>query len=125
MKITCGVALLVCVISGFYLWRHPIVILSRPTSEFDSISASLKTYKINADRYPSTEQGLAALITRPTTEPLPKKWIQVLRKLPPDPWDCEYHYRALPEGDERGFEIRSAGKDGVLGTKDDISSLDD
>jgi general secretion pathway protein G len=93
-------------------------------ADFNAITSALKTYKINAGRYPTDEQGLRALLDRPVSEPVPKRWVQILRKLPTDSWDNEYHYRALPNDDKRGFELRSAGKDRILGTKDDLSSLD-
>ena len=47
------------------------------------------------------------------------------KTLPPrDPWDGEYRYRLLPDGDARKFELKSVGPDGQLGTVDDLSSLD-
>ncbi|WP_265594702.1 type II secretion system protein GspG [Haloferula sp. BvORR071] len=97
----------------------------RVRSDFNSMRSAIQTYRINAGQYPSTEQGLSALVTRPETNPQPKKWIQVFVKIPPDPWGRDYRYKALPEDDKRGFEIISAGKDGVFGTKDDLSSVDD
>ena len=93
-------------------------------SDFNSIGSALKSYRNCAGFYPTTQQGLAALITRPSTKPLPKRWSQSMDQMPVDPWSRTYRYRALPEGDSRGFELWSAGPDGVDGTKDDLSSLD-
>ena len=70
--------------------------LQRVTADFNSIGASLKTYKINAGNYPTTQQGLQALITRPSSAPQPKKWIQVLKKLPPDPCGSRRMRRTTP-----------------------------
>ena len=92
-------------------------------ADFNAIASAVKGYKLNGGCYPSTEQGLDALINRPETEPLPRKWIQVMKKIPLDPWDREYRYRLLPDG--KNFEIRSVGPDGIWMTKDDISSLAD
>ena len=95
----------------------------RVPSDFLSIGACLKTYRINGGQYPSTEQGLVALAARPDTGPQPEKWIQIITKIPSDPWGREYRYRLLSDG--KDFELRSAGPDGSFGTKDDISTLDE
>ncbi len=96
----------------------------RVPADFASIGSAVKAYHLNAGRYPTTQQGLEALITRPTTGPLPTRWMKVADSVPRDPWGNVYHYRLLPEGDARGFEITSAGKDGMFGTEDDLSNLD-
>lgn len=95
----------------------------RAIADFNTISSCVKTYKINAGRYPTDEQGLRGLVERPTTEPLPERWVQIVRSIPLDPWGSEYQYHALSEDDPRGFELRSLGKDKRPGTKDDLSSL--
>jgi general secretion pathway protein G len=97
---------------------------SRVPADFSSIGSGLKAYRSLAGRYPTTEQGLMALVKQPTTEPVPRRWNQNSESFPTDPWQNEYRYRALPEDDPRGFELRSLGEDGKEGTKDDFSSLD-
>lgn len=92
--------------------------------DFQSIGAALRTYKINTGHYPSTEQGLKALVERPTTPPLPDNWVQTANKVPKDPWRNEYRYRGFPEDSPQPFELISNGPDGVEGTKDDRSSSD-
>ena len=91
--------------------------------DFQSISSALRTYKINAGHYPSTEQALQALVERPTIPPLPDDWVKIADRVPTDPWKNEYCYRCLPEGSHQPFELISNGPDGVEGTKDDRSSL--
>jgi general secretion pathway protein G len=98
--------------------------ISRPMSDFQSLSSALKTYKINAGHYPSTEQGLQALVERPTIPPLPAEWVKLADRVPKDPWGNEYRYRSFPEGYPQPFELISNGPDGLEGTKDDRSSLD-
>lgn len=95
----------------------------RETMDFASIAASVKTYQIQCGSYPSSEQGFQALVTCPPDHPDPTKWRQVLKKIPLDAWMNAYRYRLLPSGDD--FEIRSAGKDGIDGTRDDLSSIED
>nr|WP_226895184.1 type II secretion system protein GspG [Luteolibacter marinus] len=93
-------------------------------SEFQSLSSALKTYKINAGHYPTTEQGLHALVERPTVAPFPRDWVKIAKSVPTDPWKNEYRYHRLPDDDPRGFEIISLGPDGVP-SDDDRSSLDE
>jgi general secretion pathway protein G len=99
--------------------------LTREEGDLRAISSALKAYKMNAGHYPSTEQGLEALVNRPEDPPHPKRWTKLMDSVPHDPWNNIYRYRALPEDDKRGFEIISMGRDGQLETEDDLSSLDD
>lgn len=96
----------------------------RVKADFQSLGSAIKSYKINAGHYPSTEQGLKALVECPTIPPLPDDWVQIWDKIPTDPWKREYQYRLVGEAPEDRFELRSLGKDGIEGTKDDQSSLD-
>jgi len=92
-----------------------------------SLESALKLYRLDNGVYPSTEQGLQALIESPETEPLPKKWHKggYLEKsrVPADPWGSEYVY--LSPGAQGDFDIISYGADGVPGGEDmdrDINS---
>ena len=80
------------------------------------ISTALEMYRMHNTHYPSTEQGLAALVAKPGGFPEPKNWgpEPYLPKLPLDPWDNEFVYAA----DDRSFEIISLGQDGVEGGDD-------
>ena len=128
MRLALAIAILLLAILAGYRFRDrlvpgPTAHLSRVTSDYNAIGSALKGYKLNGGCYPSTEQGLEALVRRPDTEPLPRKWIQILKKVPLDPWSREFRYRLLPDGTD--FEIYSVGPDGISGTKDDESSLDE
>jgi general secretion pathway protein G len=92
-------------------------------ADFVAIGSALRSYKINAGHFPSTEQGLKALVERPTTPPLPEDWVQIFDKVRTDPWRRDYQYRLVGEAPHDRFELRSLGKDGIEGTKDDQSSL--
>jgi general secretion pathway protein G len=129
MKATAGVLVLTVMAGGVYLFRDLLGLVPRGTvynpliGEFNALAASLKTYKLNAGFYPTTQQGLEALVHKPDTNPIPGRWTKIADRVPTDPWNNPYQYRKLPEDDERIFELFSAGKDGLLGTKDDLSSL--
>ena len=53
---------------------------------------ALKLYRLDNFRYPSTQQGLQALVVKPTQEPVPQRWQSYLDKLPKDPWGNPYQY---------------------------------
>lgn len=92
--------------------------------DFNSIGNALQSYRTNARTYPSQAQGLEALVKRPTSEPRPKRWTQILDKVPLDPWNQEYQYKYPGSKDRSRPEIISIGKDGLEGTEDDLSSQD-
>jgi len=78
-----------------------------------AIMQSLKLYRLDNQRYPTTEQGLEALVTRPTTEPMPPNWKQYLDKAPIDPWGKPYQY--LNPGVKGEIDVFSLGADGQPG----------
>jgi general secretion pathway protein G len=78
-----------------------------------AVMQALKLYRLDNQRYPSTEQGLQALVTRPTAEPLPPNWKSYLDKVPLDPWGKPYQY--LNPGLKSEIDIFSFGADGQPG----------
>ena len=83
----------------------------RVDSDIEAISMQLRTYEMLNYRMPSTEQGLKALVSQPTTEPRPRRWKQLMKTVPVDPWGNEYVYRNPGKGGA-AFEIYSLGPDG-------------
>ena len=80
-----------------------------------TISQALKLYRLDIGRYPTTEQGLKALVERPTSEPVPQNWKNggYLDRLPNDPWGNPYQY-ANP-GTKGEIDVFSYGADGKPG----------
>ena len=80
-----------------------------------SILQALKLYKLDNQRLPSTEQGLQALVTKPSSLPIPSNWKVdgYLDKLPKDPWGNPYQY--LSPGLHGDIDVFSFGSDGVMG----------
>ena len=74
-------------------------------------------YQANTSCVPTTEQGLQALIERPTAEPLPPRWVQMLEAPLLDPWNHPYVYRAADDLSGK-FELFSLGPDGVESADD-------
>jgi len=82
-------------------------------ANLSTIAGALKLYRLDNGGYPTSEQGLKALVERPLTEPAPQSWAQggYLSSPPLDAWGHPYSYVATPEG----FTIKSLGKDGKEG----------
>ncbi len=80
-----------------------------------TLMQGLKLYRLDNQRYPSNDQGLRALVEKPTTEPLPNNWKQggYLDKLPKDPWGNAYQY--LQPGIHGEIDVFSFGADGQPG----------
>ena len=99
-------------------------------TDIRTLEGALKLYKLDTTTYPTTEQGLQALLTRPETAPIPKKWREggylEGKDLPKDPWGNPFYY-ASPGPDGRDYVITSYGSDGEVGgtgKNADISSAD-
>jgi type II secretion system protein G len=98
----------------------------RIPSDFNSISAALRMYKVNVGHFPRTEEGLAVLVNQPATLEEGDRWVKLMDRIPFDPWQNEYRYiNQVKTSVANPFELRSAGPDCVFGTEDDISSLED
>jgi len=84
-------------------------------SDIRTIAASLELYRLDARNYPTTEQGLDALVHKPTLEPVPQTWASggYLGNLPTDPWGNPYIY--VSPGETAAFDLMSLGADGVTG----------
>jgi general secretion pathway protein G len=90
-----------------------------------AIMQALKLYRLDNGRYPTTEQGLAALVTKPQSDPAPKNWQKYLDKVPKDPWDHPYQY--LNPGVRGEIDVFSLGADnqpGGSGRDADVGSWD-
>jgi len=96
-------------------------------SDIAAIVAALKLYRLDNQRYPTSEQGLAALTARPTQPPVPNNWKPngYLERLPKDPWGQPYQY--LNPGLHGEIDVYSFGADGQpggAGIDTDIGSWD-
>jgi general secretion pathway protein G len=82
-------------------------------TDVNNLMQSLKLYRLDNQRYPTSEQGLQALIAKPTSGPIPPNWKPYLEKLPKDPWGGTYQY-ANP-GVKGEIDVFSFGADGQAG----------
>ena len=104
-------------------------LLSRPDAarvqaaqtDLRTLSAALDVYRLDNYRYPSSDQGLNALVERPGGSPEPKNWNPggYLKKLPDDPWGSPYVY----ENSDGRIELLSLGADGVEGGEGNAADI--
>ena len=89
--------------------------IQKVQADFKSIETALKIYRLDNYVYPTTEQGLEALITPSTLEPEPRNFKQggYLAEMPMDPWGRPYLY--LSPGEYRDVDLYSLGADGLPG----------
>ncbi|WP_145932200.1 type II secretion system major pseudopilin GspG [Yersinia bercovieri] len=93
-------------------------------SDVVTLENALDMYKLDNNRYPSTEQGLKALIIKPTIAPIPRSYRVegYIRRLPSDPWG--HAYQLTSPGEHGVVDIFSVGPDGIPQTDDDINNWD-
>lgn len=85
-------------------------------TDVNNLMQALKLYKLDNQRFPSAEQGLEALVRKPSSGPIPPNWKPYVEKLPNDPWGRPYQY-ANP-GVKGEIDVYSLGADGRPGGED-------
>lgn len=89
-----------------------------------NLATALDLYEVDNGRYPTTEQGLMALIEEPSSAPVPKNWNgPYLKKksVPKDPWDKDYVYASPGIHNTEEYDLASLGSDGIE-SSDDITN---
>ena len=86
-----------------------------------NIATALDLYELDCGQYPTTEQGLSALVTKPSSAPVPDEWRgPYIKKLPLDPWKRPYIYKSPGEHNIGDYDLSSWGRDGAEGGGDDV-----
>lgn len=88
-------------------------------ADIQAISTQLKLYESMNGYLPTTEQGLGALVTQPSSEPRPQRWYQLFKEIPKDPWGNNYIYLSPGRKNPTGYDLYSAGPDRKADTSDD------
>lgn len=96
--------------------------IQKSVQDINALETSLSMYKMDNYKYPSTEQGLEALVEETDVEPLPRRFPNggYVKRLPDDPWGNEY--QLLNPGENGDIDIFTMGPDGEPGTEDDIGN---
>lgn len=91
-------------------------------AQIEGLARALDAYRLDVGRYPTTEQGLQALMTAPADE---AKWAgpYLQKGLPSDPWDRPYVYRQPATNAAHDFDLLSLGKDGQVGGEGDAADV--
>ncbi|ADP10013.1 General secretion pathway protein G [Erwinia sp. Ejp617] len=94
----------------------------KAVSDIITLENSLDMYRLDNSRYPTTAQGLKALVTKPTAEPVPRNYRSdgYVRRLPQDPWGNDY--QLVSPGQHGPVDIFSAGPDSAPQTADDVTN---
>jgi general secretion pathway protein G len=96
--------------------------MQKAISDVTALETSLSLYKMDNYDYPTTEQGLEALVDQTDIEPEPRRFPEdgYIKRLPKDPWGNEYVL--LNPGEQSKMDVFSVGPDGEAGTEDDIGN---
>ncbi|WP_440877167.1 type II secretion system major pseudopilin GspG [Thalassotalea sp. PLHSN55] len=96
--------------------------MQKAVQDITALENSVSMYKLDNYNYPTTEQGLEALVEETDIEPLPRRFQEggYVKRLPNDPWGNEY--QLLNPGENGKYDLFSMGPDGEPGTDDDIGN---
>ncbi len=92
------------------------------TVDISRIGSVLDMFEMDNDRYPTTSEGLKALIEKPSNATGWKAPYLKKMEIPKDPWGNEYNYRQPGQHNEYSYDLSSAGPDGKFNTDDDITN---
>ena len=81
----------------------------RVAADIQGINTQLKLYESMNGFFPTTDQGLQALVTQPDTDPRPTRWYQLYREMPKDPWQNNYIYICPGVKNPNSYDLYSAG----------------
>ena len=96
--------------------------ITKARADMKAVEEALNLYKLDSGKYPTTDQGLLALVEEPDSEPRPRRWREggYLERVPGDPWDNEFLYVS----DGREYVLQSLGADGEEGGEDADADID-
>jgi len=115
MVVVVILALLAVVIVPRVIDRPDQARVARARADIAALSAALNLYRLDTGAYPTTDQGLEALVARPSRAPVPDNWAQggYIDRVPTDPWGRPYVF--LSPGVRGAFDLMSYGADGRPG----------
>lgn len=109
------IGLLVAIVAPNVLSNQDDAMQQKARADLSTLEQALDMYRMDNYRYPSSGQGLQALVETPSQEPLPRNYREegYIRRLPKDPWGNEYQYRS--PGENGRVDVYSLGADGAPG----------
>ncbi len=115
MVVVVIIGLLAAIVAPNLIGNIDKAAVTRAKGDIRSIETALNLYRLDNFRYPTTDQGLQALVTNPG-EVTARNWKPYLNSVPSDPWSNTYQY--LYPGQQREFDVFSYGADGQEGGED-------
>lgn len=115
MVVVVIIGLLAAIVAPNLIGNIDKAAVTRTKGDIRSIETALNLYRLDNFRYPTTDQGLQALVTNPG-EATARNWKPYLNSVPSDPWSNTYQY--LYPGQQREFDVFSYGADGQEGGED-------
>ncbi len=125
MVVVAIIAILASIVVPRLVGRVDEAAAVKARADIAALKSALNTYRLDNFTYPSTDQGLKALVSRPSGQPEAPNWKGYIEHLPKDPWGRDYVY--LSPGQRGEVDIYSLGRDGRLGGEGadaDIGSWD-
>ena len=119
------IGLLVSIVAPNVLDRADEARAQKVQADFSTIATALKLYRLDNYNYPSSEQGLEALVSKPTIDPIPTNWKKngYLAEMPKDPWGRPYIYLSPAEFSDGDFDLYTLGADGVTGGEEQNADI--
>ncbi|MBC3765866.1 type II secretion system major pseudopilin GspG [Neptunicella marina] len=116
------IGLLTAIVAPNILGNQETAQLKKAAVDIRQLENALEMYKLRNSTFPTSEQGLEALVSLPTIEPIPRNYPQdgFIKSLPKDPWGNDY--QLLSPGEMGTIDLYSNGPDGQPGTDDDIGN---
>lgn len=115
--------LLVAIVGPNIMGRGDQAKVTVAEAQLRQISSALDLYRMDNGHYPSTQQGLEALVRKPSGTPEPRNWSSdgYMNSVPEDPWGNEYQY--VSPGSEGPYDLYSYGSDGREGGEGDAADI--
>lgn len=115
--------LLVAVVAPNIMGRSDQAKVTVAETQLTNITKALDLYRLDNSHYPSTQQGLEALVSRPSGTPEPKNWNPdgYMKSIPEDPWGNDFQY--VSPGMEGPYDLYSYGSDGQEGGDGDAADI--
>jgi general secretion pathway protein G len=119
------IGLLVSIVAPNVLDRADEARVQKVHADFKSIETALKIYRLDNYNYPTSDQSLQALVTKPDIDPIPGNWKKAgyLDELPLDPWGRPYLYLSPAEFGDGDYDLYSLGADGVTGGEEQNADI--
>ncbi|MDI9245295.1 type II secretion system major pseudopilin GspG [Marinobacter sp. CHS3-4] len=115
--------LLIAIVAPNIIGRGDEARVTAAEAQMRNIANALDLYRLDNSHYPSTQQGLEALVSKPSGSPEPRNWNPdgYMKSVPVDPWGAEYQY--ISPGTEGPYDLYSFGADGQEGGEGDNADI--